>query len=275
MRRDTYAESICQYVRNTYSDAILESVLDGQGDAGCTPASHESNAASTVSEPLPTEILEEILRHLDFWTLARCLRVSKYWNATISQSPQLQQALFLSESIEDASDGPALVFKLVIDTRRLRAGQAQQHPIFWIDVGKTYSRPPKLQRPKSVADEIVFNPILQNMFCSAQPLDASSLPATPDAEYDDRKDPAALCRAARDLPGAIWRRMLICQPPAQTITMECDFTFEPSYRCKAWTPYTVEGGITMEDFFMLVQMRIASSFEDYQRDQTHRLGDNG
>lgn len=266
MRHAAYAESICQYLRNTYRDVTLESV---------TPVSYESNAAGAALGPLPTEILEEILRHLDFWALARCLRVSKYWNAAISQSPQLQQALFFSANAEDAIDGPALVFKLVIDTRRLRTGQGLQQPIFWIDVGKPYSHPPELQRPKLFADELVFNPILQNMFRSAQSLDTTTSLSTPEADYVDRTDPAALCRTARDLPGAIWRKMLICQPPAQTVTMECDFTFDPSYRCKAWTPYTVEGGITMEDFFLLVQSRIQSSFNDYQRDQAYRLGDNG
>jgi hypothetical protein len=117
------------------------------------------------------------------------------------------------------------------------------------------------------------------MFRSAHSIDARtrepSSPSTHEAGLIDHRDPAAFCRAARGLPGAIWRRMLISQPPAQTITMECDFTFDPSYRCKAWTPYTVEGGITMGDFFMLVQTRIESSFDDYRRDQTYQLGDNG
>lgn len=275
MRRAVYAESICRYLRNTYRDDILESVLEGQDDAGRTPASFESNAVGAALGPLPTEVLEHVLRYLDFWTLARCLRVSKYWNAAISRSPQLQQALFLSAGAEDASDGPMLVFKLVIDRRRLQGSQSEQQPIFWIDVGKPYSHPSKLQRQKIPTDEVVYNPILQNMFRSAQLFDASSSPATPEAEQVKRRDPAALCRTARDLPGAIWRNMLISQPPAQTITMECDFTFEPSYRCKAWTPYTVEGGITMGEFFMLAQSRIESSFDDYRRDQAYRLGDNG
>lgn len=279
MRRAAYAESICQYLRTAYRDVILESVAEGQEDAGRIPASHQRTAAGTALGPLPTEMLEEILRHLDFWTLARCLRVSKYWNAAISQSPQLRQALFLGANVDDASDGPALIFKLVINTKRHRIGQGLQQPIFGIDVGKSYSHPLKLQRPKYLADEIVFNPILQNMFRSAQslttPTATSTTSSTPEAEYVDHTDPVALFRTARDLPGAIWRKMLICQPPAQTITMECDFTFDPSYRCKAWTPYTVEGGITMEDFFMLVQSRIQSSFDDYQRDQAFRLGHNG
>ncbi|KAF9695867.1 hypothetical protein EKO04_006102 [Ascochyta lentis] len=275
MRRAAYAESICQHLRDTYRDAILVSVLEGQEDAGRTSASYEGTTAGNALGPLPTEILETILRHLDFWTLARCLRVSKYWNAAISRSPQLRQALFLSANIEDASDGPALVFKLVIDTRKPGAGQPQQQPIFWIDAGKPYNHPSKLQRPKVTTDYVVFNPILQNMFRSARSLETSSFPSTPEAENIDRKDIAALCRTARDLPGAIWRKMLISQPPAHTITMECDFTFDPSYRCKAWTPYTVEGGITMETFFMLVQSRIESSFDDYRRDQAYQLGENG
>lgn len=275
MRRSEYAESICRYLRNTYPDVILESVLEGQDDASRTSGSHDGNAAGATLGPLPTEVLEAILEYLDFWTLARCLRVSKYWNATISRSPQLQQALFLSANAEDVSDGPTLVFKLVIDTRRLRGVQRQQRPIFWIDVGKAYNSPPRLQRPRFPADDVVFNPILQSMFRSVQSLDASSPPTTPVSPSARRKDPATLCRTARDLPGAIWKKMLISQPPAQTITMECDFTFDPSYRCKAWTPYTAEGGITMEDFFMLVQSRIESSFDDYRRDQAYRLGDNG
>lgn len=275
MRRAAYAESICRYLRDTYHDTILESALEGQDDAGRLLASPDSDTAGTALGPLPTEILEEILRHLDFWSLARCLRVSKFWNAAISRTPQLQQALFLSPSIEDVSDGPALVFKLVVDTRRLRGVQRQLPPIFWIDIGKVYNHPPRLQRAKLSTDDVVFNPILQNMFRSAQSLDASSPPTTPESEQTRRKDPAALCRTARGLPGAIWRKMLISQPPAHTITMECDFTFDPSYRCKAWTPFTVEGGITMEDFFILVQSRIESSFDDYLRDQTFQLGDDG
>jgi hypothetical protein len=273
MRRAAYAESICRYLRDTYHDTIIESALEGKDDAGRSLASPDSGAAGAALGPLPTEVLEEILRHLDFWSLARCLRVSKYWNAAISRSPQLQQALFLSPSVEDVSEGPALVFKLVIDTRRLRGVQRQLRPIFWIDKAKTYNNPPRLQRARLSADDVVFNPILQSMFRSAQSLDASSPPTTPD-EQPRRKDPATLCRTARGLPGAIWRRMLISQPPAHTITMECDFTFDPSYRCKAWTPYTVEGGITMEDFFMLVQSRIQSSFDDYLRDQAFQLGDD-
>lgn len=278
MRRAAYAESICQYLRYNYRNATLESMLEGQEDTGHTPVSNDSEDTGTALGPLPTEILEAILRHLDFWTLARCLRVSKYWNAAISRSPRLQQALFLSADVDGVSDGPALVFKLVIDTRRLRANQAQQQPIFWVDVGKPYNHSSKLQRPGSSADNVVLNPILQNMFRSAQPLDTytsrQSSPSATDTELFERQDPAALCRAARGLPGAIWKKMLISQPPAQTITMECDFTFDPSYRCKAWTPYTVEFGVTMEDFFMLVQSRIESSFDDYRRDQTHRLGDS-
>ena len=272
MRRAAYAKSICRYLRDAYHDTILESALEGQDDAGRSLASPDSGAAGAALGPLPTEVLEEILRHLDFWSLARCLRVSKYWNAAISRSPQLQQALFLSPSVEDVSEGPALVFKLVIDTRRLRGVQRQLRPVFWIDKAKAYNNPPRLQRARVSADDVVFNPILQSMFRSAQSLDASSPPTTPD-EQPRRKDPATLCRTARGLPGAIWRRMLISQPPAHTITMECDFTFDPSYRCKAWTPYTVEGGITMEDFFMLVQSRIQSSFDDYLRDQAFQLGD--
>ena len=201
--------------------------------------------------------------------------MSKYWNATISRSPQLQQALFLSPNVENVSDGPALVFKLVIDTRRLPGAQRQQRPIFWIDVGRVYTNLSKFQRSKVTADDVVFNPILQNMFRSAHALETPSLPSTPETESNNWSDPAAFCRAARGLPGAIWRKMLISQPPAHSITMECDFTFDPSYRCKAWTPYTVEGGITMEDFFSLVQTRIELSFDDYRRDHAHRLGDNG
>ncbi|KAF1923914.1 uncharacterized protein M421DRAFT_9210 [Didymella exigua CBS 183.55] len=274
MRCAAYAESICRYLRDTYHDTILESALEGQDDAGRS-SSPDSDAACAALGPLPTEILEGILLPLDFWSLARCLRVSKSWNAAISRSPQLQQALFLNPSVEDVSDGPALVFKLVIDTRRLRGVQRQLRPIFWIDIGKVYNHPPRLQRTKPSAEDVVFNPILQNMFRSAQSLDASSPPTTLETEHVRRKDPAALCKTARGLPGAIWRKMLISQPPAHTITMECDFTFDPSYRCKAWTPYTVEGGITMEDLFMLVQSRIESSFDDYLRDQTFRLGDDG
>ncbi|KAF2631926.1 hypothetical protein BU25DRAFT_487512 [Macroventuria anomochaeta] len=279
MRHAAYVESICQYLRHCYHDAVLDSVLEEHEGAGRTPASHESNVGGATLGPLPTEILEAILSHLDFWALARCLRVSQHWNAAISRSPQLQQALFLSTNVEDPSDGPALVFKLVIDTRRLRADQPQQQPVFWIDIGKPYNHPSKLQRARFSADDVVFNPILQNMFRSAHPLNTQasgqSSSSTSRADYVNRRDPAALCRTAQGLPGAIWRKMLISQPPAQTITMECDFTFDPSYRCKAWTPYTVEGGITMEDFFMLVQTRIKSSFGDYQRDQAYRLGNNG
>ncbi|KZM28583.1 hypothetical protein ST47_g272 [Ascochyta rabiei] len=275
MRRAVYAESICQYLRDTYRDAILESALEGHGDAGRTSALCEGTTAVAALGPLPTEILETILRHLDFWTLARCLRVSKYWNAAISRSPQLRQALFLNANVEDAIDGPALVFKLVIDTRNLGAGRRQQEPIFWIDAGKPYNHSHKLQRPKISGENVVFNPILQNMFRSARPLGTCSSPSTPEAGDFDRNDLASLCFTTRGLPGAIWRKMLISRPPAHTITMECDFTFDPSYRCKAWTPYTVEGGITMETFFMLVQSRIESSFDDYQRDQAYRLGQNG
>ncbi len=278
MRRAAYAESIIRYLRESiHRDATPDSVLKRHEDAGRTPDTLDDDAAHAALGPLPTEILESILLHLDFWTLARCLRVSKYWNAAISRSPQLQQALFLSANVEDASDGPALVFKLVIDTRRNRPDYPQQ-PIFWIDVGRTYNSYPRLQRAKLPADDVVFNPILQNMFRSAQPLhtqtSGQSSSSAPDADFLDQHDPASLCRTAQGLPGAIWRKMLISQPPAQTITMECDFTFDPSYRCKAWTPYTVEGGITMEDFFMLVQLRIESSFDDYQRDRAHRLGEN-
>ncbi|KAJ4986916.1 hypothetical protein SVAN01_07594 [Stagonosporopsis vannaccii] len=274
MRRAAYAESICRYIECTYRDAFLESALEGQDGAGRPFTSHDSDAGAALG-PLPTEVLEEILRHLDFWTLARCLRVSKYWNSTISRSPQLQQALFLSPSVDDVDDGPTFVFKLFIDTRRLRGNQYQQRPIFWIDIGRIYNNPPKLQRPKLLVDDIVFNPILQSMFRSAQTLETSSPLTTPEAEHVRRKDPATLCRTARGLPGAIWRKMLISQPPAHTITMECDFTFDPSYRCKVWTPYTVEGGITMGDFFLLVQTRIEASFDDYRRDQAHRLGEHG
>src|SRR3712207_4663416 len=134
MRRAEYAESICQYLRDTYRDAIL--AQEGQDDAGRTPASYDSNSTDAALGPLPTEIVEGILWYLDFWTLARCLRVSKRWNAIISQSLQLQQALFLAPSIGSVSDGPTLVFKLVIDTRKSRMPQRQQRPIFWIDVGK-------------------------------------------------------------------------------------------------------------------------------------------
>ena len=275
MRRAEYADSICRYLRSTYRDTILESELEGQDDAGRIPASHDNDVAGAPLGPLPTEILEDILRYLDFWTLARCLRVSKHWNAAILQSPQLQQALFLSANVEDVSDGPTLVFKLVIDTRRLRGVQRQQRPIFWIDVGRPYNQSSRLQRPRLTSDDVVFNPILQNVFHSAQSLDTPNLTSTPHAEHARRRDPAVLFRTAPDFPGAIWKKMLISQPPAQTITMECDFTFDPSYRCKAWTPYTVEGGITMEDYFMLVQSRIESSFDDYRRDQAYRLGDNG
>lgn len=275
MRRAAYAESICRYLRDTYRDVLLESELEGQDDASHTFSSQDSESAGAALGPLPTEILEEILRHLDFWTLARCLRVSKHWNAIISRSPQLQQSLFLSANADEVDDGPTLVFKLVIDTRRVEGAQRQHRPIFWIDIGKVYNNPPKLQRPKLTVDGVVFNPILQNMFRSAQILESSSPPTTPEAEHVKRKDPATLCRTARGLPGAIWRGMLISQPPAHTITMECDFTFDPSYRCKVWTPYTVEGGITMEDFFSLVQTRIELSFHDYRRDQAHRLGDYG
>jgi hypothetical protein len=274
MRRAAYAKSICRYLRDTYHDTILESALEGRDDAGRSLASPDSGTAGAALGPLPTEILEEILRHLDFWSLARCLRVSKFWNAAVSRCPQLQQALFLSPSVEDVSNGPALVFKLVVDTRRLRGVQRQLRPIFWIDIGKVYNHPPRLQRTRPPSDDVVFNPILQNMFRSAQSLDASSPPTTPESEQPRRKDPATLCRTTRGLP-AIWRKMQISQPPAHTITMECDFTFDPSYRCKAWTPYTVEGGITMEDFFALVQSRIQSSFDDYLRDQAFQLGDDG
>lgn len=275
MRRAAYAESICRYLRDTYRDAILESMLEEQDDAGRTLASHHGNAAGAVLGPLPIEILEAILRHLDFWTLARCLRVSSYWNTAISRSPKLQQALFLSPNVENIGDGPTLVFKLVIDTRRLRGAQGQQQPFFWIDAGKVHNNPSKLQRPKPTADDVLFNPILQNMFRSTHFLETPDPPSTPEAEQIKQRGPAALCRTAHGLPGAIWKKMLISQPPAYTITMECDSIFDSSYRCKAWTPYTVEGGITMENFFLLVQTRIESSFEDYRRDQAHRLGDNG
>ncbi|KAF2993609.1 hypothetical protein E8E13_001633 [Curvularia kusanoi] len=275
MRRAEYAESICQYLRDTYRDAILESELEGQDDAARALASYDSDSTDAALGPLPTEILEGILRYLDFWTLARCLRVSKHWNAMISRSPQLQQALFLSPNTGEVSDGPTLIFKLVIDTRKSRMPEHQQRPIFWIDVGKAYSNPLQSPRSRLPADSVVFNPILQNMFRSAHVVETPSLPATPETESTKWRDPTALCRTARGLPGAIWRRMLITQPPTQTITMECDFTFDPSYRCKAWTPYTVDGGITIEDFFSLVQTRIELSFDDYRRDQSYRLGDNG
>ncbi|KAJ8117589.1 hypothetical protein OPT61_g1244 [Boeremia exigua] len=275
MRRAAYAESICRYIQDTYRDAVLESALEGHDDAVRTFTSHNSGASGAALGPLPTELLEEIFRYIDFWTLARCLSVSKYWNAIISRSPQLQQALFLNPNVEDVEDGPTLVFKLVIDTRRLPGVQRQQRPIFWIDIGKIYDDAPKLQRPKLAIKHVVFNPILQNMFRSAQPLELPSPPSTPETGQIRRKDPAEFCRTARGLPGAIWRKMMISQPPAHTITMECDFTFDPSYRCKVWTPYTVDGGITMEDFFSLVQTRIESSFDDYRRDQAHRLGGYG
>lgn len=100
MRRAEYAESICQYLRDTYRNSIQESPLEGQGDAGRSPASYDNVSADAALGPLPTEILEGILRYLDFWTLARCLRVSKRWNATISRSPLLQQVLFLSATTE-------------------------------------------------------------------------------------------------------------------------------------------------------------------------------
>lgn len=274
MRHAAYAESICRYLEHAYRDTCLESASEGHNDAGGTFTSYDRHADAALG-PLPTEILEEILRHLDFWTLARCLRVSKLWNAIISRSLQLQQVLFLSPSVDDVDDGPTLVFKLVIDTRRLPGVRHQHRPIFWIDLGRIYNNPPRLQRPKPLVDDVVLNPILQNMFRSAQPLETSSPPTTPEAEHARRNDPATLCRTARGLPGAIWRKMLISQPPAHTITMECDFTFDPSYRCKVWTPYTVEGGITMENFFSLVQTRIESSFDDYRRDQAHRLGNYG
>lgn len=274
MRRAAYAKSICRYHRDTYRDALRESALEGQDDAGRTPASYDSDSADADLGPLPTELLEQIFRYLDFWTLARCLRVSRYWNAIISSSPQLQQALFLSPSVDKVSDGPSVIFKVVIDTRKLRVPQHQQKPIFWIDVGRIYSSPLQAQRPKVPSEQVVFNPILQNMFRSAHVLETSSPSSTPESESTKWRDPAALCRTARDLPGAIWRKMLISQPPTHTITMECDFTFDPSYRCKAWTPYTVDGGITIEDFFSLVQTRIELSFDDYRRDQSHRLGEN-
>lgn len=270
MRRAEYAESICQYLRDSYRDAILESALEGQDDAGRTPASYDSDSTEAALGPLPTEILEGILRYLDFWTLARCIRVSKHWNAIISRSPQLQQALFLSPNVENVSDGPTLIFKLVIDTRRPQVPQHQQRPIFWIDVGKVYNNTLQSPRSRLPANSVVFNPILQNMFRSTHILETPSLPTSPETESTKWKDPAA-----RGLPGAIWRKMYISQPPTHTITMECDFSFDPSYRCKAWTPYTVDGGITIEDFFSLVQTRIELSFDDYQRDQSHRLGDNG
>lgn len=275
MRRAEYAESICQYLRDTYRNSIQESPLEGQGDAGRSPASYDNVSADAALGPLPTEILEGILRYLDFWTLARCLRVSKRWNATISRSPLLQQVLFLSATTESVSDGPTLVFKLVIDTRKSRMPQHQQRPIFWIDVGKAYSNHMLSPRSRLPTDSVVFNPILQNMFRSAHVLETPSHPTTPETESTRWRDPAAFCRTARGLPEAIWRKMLITQPPTHTVTMECDFTFDPSYRCKAWTPYTVDGGITIEDFFSLVQTRIELSYDDYRRDQSHRLGDKG
>jgi hypothetical protein len=89
MRRAAYAESICRYLRDTYHDTILESALEGQDDAGRSLALSDSSPAGAAAlGPLPTEVLEEILRHLDFWSLARCLRVSKFWNAATVPQPE-------------------------------------------------------------------------------------------------------------------------------------------------------------------------------------------
>jgi hypothetical protein len=248
-------------------------------DAPTAPTSKGRTLGHTQRPPLPTEILQEILQCLDFRTLAQCQRVSRIWNAAIARSPRLQQALFFSGSLADARRGAALVFKIVVDTEVVRTDQIHHQPIFWIDLSKhfTHSYYPHRDEGRLDPGGITFNPILEDIFGSTHLLNPDSNGYTLSdplrIQFNGLEDPEHFVGTTPS-PRPSWRRMLISQPPVQTVTMECDFTFDPSYRCKSWTPYNVEGGIRMEGLLLLVQSLVESSFDDYLRDERCRLGES-
>ena len=123
----------------------------------------------------------------------------------------------------------------------------------------------------------MFNPILEDLFSSTHLLNPNGHGYTPSdplrIQFNGLEDPEHFIHTGPS-PRPSWRNMLISQPPVQTVTMECDFTFDPSYRCKSWTPYNIEGGIRMEGLLLLVQSLVESSFDDYLRDERCRLGES-
>ncbi|KNG85304.1 hypothetical protein ANOM_006450 [Aspergillus nomiae NRRL 13137] len=162
-----------------------------------------------------TELLEQILLHLDMQTLlVSATRVCRAWNSLITASPPLQRALFLlPEDNHDPSDTNTIVNPLL----------AKHFPPFFTpvyDIGCPF--PIQGLAPDEGCYDYLFEDVSYNGMKNFKSMPVYQLSMANDDFIDhDGQDPNANTKARENNPYlrecASWRNMLTSQPPARKL----------------------------------------------------------
>ncbi|KAJ6437377.1 Zinc finger, CCHC-type [Purpureocillium lavendulum] len=160
-----------------------------------------------------TELLEQILLHLDMQTLlVSATRACRQWNSLIAASPLLQKALFLRPDDDgDATPADAVVNPLL----------AQHFPPFFTpvyDIGCPF--PIQSLEPDEDCYEYLFKDISYNGMSKFKSMPVYKRSVANDDFIDEyEEDPNAKARENNPYlrKCASWRKMLTSQPPAQNL----------------------------------------------------------
>ncbi|KAB8259873.1 hypothetical protein BDV32DRAFT_138602 [Aspergillus pseudonomiae] len=185
---------------------------------GCLPLDRkERTKAETrgIYRISTTELLEQILLHLDMQTLlVSAIRVCRAWNSLITTSPRLQRALFLlPEDDRDASNTNTIINPLL----------AKHFPPFFTpvyDIGCPF--PIRGLAPDEGCYDYLFEDVSYNGMSNfkSMPVYQVSM-ANNDFIDHDGQDPNANAKARENNPYlrecASWRNMLTSQPPARKL----------------------------------------------------------
>jgi len=163
-----------------------------------TPSHSASHHKKGINN-LPTEVLQHVFNHLEFWELVRCQRVCKTWHDLVpGDSPLLSETLYLkpSRSLQIYNLVPTTFdFEFDISPQSIESGPQPSGTRFSTGVRNQISMMRRCLGLIRTSQEIVFHPVI---------MDFNTWIA--DGALAGKKHGS-------------WRRMLVSMPPLRELTL--------------------------------------------------------